>query len=1129
MIATHDQDHATVAVVSHPCHQPGLAACTRNRIHSAAIGFSLPGSNVTGRQLLTYNHGTQPIKTQMTGKKSKDEIKLVGRSREIGYVTRALKDLESGDGGVLMFSGEPGIGKSTLARFSAGAAAEFSIPVFWGFSWEAGGAPAYWPWTQLLSSLIDERDLPNEITNQLQQLIPGLGDGIVAAGLRPEQAKFQLLESVRRLLDHVARETPLVLIFEDLHAADSDSLQLLHYVARHANRMRLLIIGTYRDAEARALTAGDPLWRTCRDAQVLELARLNEDEVRDYLTGCGPVDASEEFILNLLETTDGNPLFLAELVVYLGHEESTESGLPQNVQQVIRQQVDRLPEPTIRLIAEAAVLGREFELDSLVSVASRPRTEIKEDLREAINAGLVRKLGNERYRFSHALHRDVLYQDLTELERSSLHLKVSEFLRDEISRGDENRWSEFAAHLGEAGSAHRDEAIEAWRSAANRALDRLAFDDAVSSLNKALAAFGGGPRYSPTDLYKLLLECAGAELLAGATAIGHEHCRTAFEIARTLEDFTLMSEAALTWGGAIVVATVNAELVAALQECLAVIPTGNVALRSRVLARLAGAMQPARNPSQPMEMAREAIALARSTGDKSVLFAVLRSAISALMDFAPASERMPLNEEFARLAGELGDVPSQFRSGLRLMMDACEASEREKMDRAIDDCDNIARRIGLPHYQWRVASARAMQATIDGDFAKAKALLAVAQKHADEIDDLESKVTLPIQQFVILIEWQSPECESLANIEANLKLAYESGMADARFFVEPFINSHKFLPNAEVARQMLGNPTVVERTFSGGDRYSLCRLGEFAVIANEPGMAQKAFDAILPFVDDCGILGLMGTSSAGPVAMSLGNIAAGLQRYEDALAFQRKALKISESMRSPPWVARVHAAIAVIGKMMGDAELAARHGAEADRLMKELGLRPVRVAPAEPASVTAVAGRETIPFSIDRDGELWRVSYNDSSVLLRSSKGIEMLAELTENPEADMHVIELSGGNSVHGQDGGGREIDSKARSEYEGRIRDLREELDEANEFGDTGRAENIQDELDALTREISRAFGLGGRSRQTGNAAERARVNVRRRLKDAISRIAEQHPDAGRYLENTIKTGTYCRYMPM
>lgn len=1093
-------------------------------IHTLLLERSL-----TAPQPVAYNHRSRREEDSMTIRARTTESTLVGRSAEIGRLDRAIRALRSGEGHVLMLAGEPGIGKSTLARIVAGKAREQSLPVYWGFSWEAGGAPAYWPWTQLLSSLVTELKPPAELTTKMQQLLPETAGTTPVTQLRPDQARFQLLESVRRLLDDISRKTPFVLILEDLHAADSDSLQLLHYVARHVSGMPVLIIGTYRDVEARAMAAADPLWRTCRDAEVMMLPRLAEQDVRDYLAARNAPAAADEDVLKLLATTDGNPLFLTELVGYLAHEDPSSIRLPENIQQVIRQQIARLPKTTAALIAEAAALGREFDLESLAAVSSNSKTDIDAGIAASIQAALIRKTEDGHYRFSHALHRDVLYQDLGEAHRSSLHVKYSELLREKIDRGEEDRWTELAKHLSDAGSKYRDAAIAAWRHAAKRAIQRLAFDDAVASLNKAVTAFGDGPKYLPADRCELLLEYASAELLTGATANGHEHCRDAFEIARTLEDPVLMSRAALTWGSAIVVATVNAELVAALQGSLAAIPQTNTALRSQVLARLAGAMQPSLNPAEPMDMAREAISLARTTGDENVLFSVLRSAISALMDFAPASERMPLNLEFSALAGKFGDVPGQFRSNLRLMMDACEAADRNGMDQAIDSCDAIARRIALPHYQWRVASARAMQATIDGDFAKATQLLDVAQEFADRIDDLEAKLTIPLQRFVVLIEWESPECESLTQIESQLEHAYESGLADARFFVAPFINSHKFVADAETAWHMLRDRKILERTFAGGDRFSLCRLGEVAAIARDTNLATRVLDAIEPYENDCGILGLMGTSSSGPVAWSIGSILSSLGRHAEALEYLCKALDIAASMRAAAWTARIHATTAKVAGASGNAALADKHNAEAGRLSKKLGLRENRIAPAEPPAHSKAAARRKTGFAIQPEGELWRVSFNGVSSLLRATKGVEMLALLTAKPDTDLHVLDLSGARPdvVHGD--AGPTLDTKARTEYESRLRDLGEELEEAEEFGDTGRVDVAQGEIDFITRELSRAFGLGGRSRRTGDAAERARVNVRRRLKDAIARIAEQNPDAGRYLENTIKTGAYCRYTPM
>ena len=149
--------------------------------------------------------------------------------------------------------------------------------------------------------------------------------------------------------------------------------------------------------------------------------------------------------------------------------------------------------------------------------------------------------------------------------------------------------------------------------------------------------------------------------------------------------------------------------------------------------------------------------------------------------------------------------------------------------------------------------------------------------------------------------------------------------------------------------------------------------------------------------------------------------------------------------------------------------------------------------------------------------------------MVKDSKGIAMLAKLISQPDREMHVLDLSGASGVVDSGDAGPMLDEQARSDYRARVAELQEELNEAEALGDTGRVDSAREEIDFITRELSQAFGLGGRQRRSSSAAERARVNVRRRIKDAIKRISEQDPDAGRYLDNTIKTGTYCRYSPM
>ena len=1008
----------------------------------------------------------------------------------------------------------------------------------WGEPEKVGELPtgaessAYWPWTQLMRSLSEDQNLSSADLAPLAQILPeaSASDG-PESELQPDQARFLLLESVRSLLAAVANSTPLLLVLEDLHAADDDSLYLLHYIARHAASLPLLVIGTYREIEARASADTEALWRTSRDAMVLRLSRLGEPEIREYLKMRGDDTPDDQSVRQLLSTTSGNPLFLVELVELLERYEDAAHEplqLPDSVQQVIRQQLTIMPEPTVAMLASASVFGREFGASQLATLVTENESGVVNTLQPAIEASIIRLLEGGGYRFCHALYRDVLYQDLDASERALAHLNCATQLRAMIDAGDRDSWAALARHLQLAGPENRYDVITALRAAADRANERLAFEDAADLLHRALVAFGEGPSYEPEERCRLLVDYASALLITGQIEAGQRHCRDAFAIARTLGDPTLMSDVALAWGSAIIVAKVDKALIAALEECLSVLPTDDAAMRSRVQARLAGALQPALDPTVPMAMARDAIALARTTDDEQVLYNVLRFALAALMDFAPPTERIELNREYARIAAKLDDVPQQFRSNLLLMIDASETADRLLMNTSIDACGRLAEQISLPHYQWRAASARAMGATIDGDFDKACDLLDAAEAYALQVDDLQAAITLSIQRFALLVEWESPRATPLEEIEARLAAAYEGGLGDAEFFVSPLLAVYKDDVDENAAQAFVANAPFVDRTFAGGDRYSLTVLGQMALKAGELGLAQRCYDALIDFRDGCATLGLMGSCWCGPVAYWLGILAHGLGQAAAARGHFDESLAVAQSMRARPYVARIHASLAKLLRATGADDEASKHERASESLARELGLRPVRLVPASPTRQPA-AIPPTQHLLLEQRGDVWSVDYAGQSAIVRDSKGLQMLARLIERPDADIHVLELSGSPGAPIGGDAGPMLDAVARRQYIERAHELKEELDEAEALADIGRADSLRGELDFITRELSRAYGLGGRERSAGDATERARVNVRRRIKDAVGRIGEQLPEAGKYLENTINTVRYCRYTPL
>jgi hypothetical protein len=161
-----------------------------------------------------------------------------------------------------------------------------------------------------------------------------------------------------------------------------------------------------------------------------------------------------------------------------------------------------------------------------------------------------------------------------------------------------------------------------------------------------------------------------------------------------------------------------------------------------------------------------------------------------------------------------------------------------------------------------------------------------------------------------------------------------------------------------------------------------------------------------------------------------------------------------------------------------------------------------------------------------RVGDLWEVTFDGLTVHLAGTRGMEDLAVLLARPGREVHCLELARAGVVARD--AGEVIDARARREYEARIRELQEDLDEADADHDVGRAERARAELDALVDHLTSAIGLAGRSRREGGTTERARSAVTHRIRSAIRRIATAHPPLGRHLTAAIVTGTYCCYQP-
>ena len=366
---------------------------------------------------------------------------FVGRQRELGELVAALDDAMSGRGRLVMLVGEPGIGKTRTVQELATIAEQRGAQVLWGKCYEGEGAPPYWPWVQPIRAYIQDRDPEHlssimdtgasdiaEIVPQLVQKLPDLKPSPALDS--PEANRFRLFESVTTFLKSASETQPLVLVLDNLHWADTSSLLLLEFLAPELEESHILILGTYRDVE---LTRGHPLARSLgelsrqRPFQRVLLRGLAHDDVDKYIEVSFQTETAPELVDAIYEQSEGNPLFVREMVHLLRQDED-EWGvrIPEGIREVIGRRLDRLSSECNQTLTMASVIGREFDFEQLSRLMDRPSNDsLLGELEEALGIGVIEEIAGSvnLYQFSHALIQRTLTDELSTTRRVMLHAR----------------------------------------------------------------------------------------------------------------------------------------------------------------------------------------------------------------------------------------------------------------------------------------------------------------------------------------------------------------------------------------------------------------------------------------------------------------------------------------------------------------------------------------------------------------------------------------------------------------------------------------------------------------------------------------------------------------------------------
>ncbi len=1068
---------------------------------------------------------------------------LVGRARELDGLVQVLDGAANGRGGLRIVFGEPGIGKTRLADEIAERAAARGFQVVWGRAWETGGAPAYWPWIELLGPLVEEQpDVPASVTALVQRVASATrGDGTRAD---PARERFELFEAVTAFLRAAARRAPLLLVMDDLHAADVASLELLSFVARGLRTSRMAIVATYRDAESRMEPVAEVLARIAREGDMFPLRPLSGEEVAEVVRHDvghfdGPLSAA------LFEMTEGNPLFLHEMLqVIAADARHAPMDALKNVQvaggvlSLVRGRLASADDGLRGLLEAAAVTGREVSLSLVAEISGLPSATVLAFLEDAKRRGLLASRGENRFVFSHVLVREAFYQELPDAARCELHGKVASALRLRVDRGEVTHLPMLAHHalaalpVGDPLLAIRTACV-----AAERARNELAYEEATALLERSLAVC---ERFSVPDRERVEIELAlgWASTEAGRTERGRDLFRDAARRARGMGDAPLFARAALGQGGEYVLAEIRGELVDVLREALVMLgePTHveHVRLKARVLARLAAALTPSATPEEPLGLARQALAMTSDETDARTRIDVDVGVGAAYTDFARPEERIPVNERLLRDARAVGDRVLRLRALTRLSCDHLERGDVQSADSAIAARAALSDSLGHPRYLWQTPLLRSMRAMPEGRFADCEAEIEAARKIASEVSDPNAERCIELHLFTMLLVAGRPE-ELRAQRPAALRVVGSLPSGDALTHWVNAVISSRLGEHREAVRALAALGTTNMLTA----RMGRVTLAEAAVMSNVPEVYNRLYRT---FTDgeEIASWGPFAFACATPIARVLGAIAFAQGNRDEAVRHCERAIALTERMEASAHGAWAHL---TLGEGLSRNGSGARpHLTKARELGEKLRM-PEVVARADAALDQSEAPRSTrepgaarhdaTKFSMRREGGEWSVEHAGHTFRLKDVRGLGMLERLVTAPNQEIHALDLASDGSADGSAAidlgdAGSVIDARAREAYRKRIAELREEVAEAERFADTGRAEQLRYELDALTDQIAAAVGLGGRERRSGSAAERARIVVQRRVREAIKKIADVAPDLGRHLDWTVRTGTFCAYEP-
>ena len=881
---------------------------------------------------------------------------FVGRERELAELVGGLADAFAGRGRLFLLVGEPGIGKSRLAEELIAHARTRGARILVGRCWEAGGAPAYWPWVHSLRAYVREAE-PDALRAQLgagaadlAQILPEVRERFPdlpePPSLESEAARFRLFDAAVEFLRKASVGRPIVLLLDDLHAADAPSLLLLRFLARQLGSSRILMLGAYRDVDP---IPGQPLTEMLVEVarepvtRRLPLGGLSERDVVDYIELSTGVPAPTPLARAIHAETEGNPLFVAELVRLLDSEgrivqADTHLRIPQGVRAVIAQRVGRLSEQCRDVLISASVIGREFGLDALAQLSRMPPDELLDVLDEAMDERVLGDVPGSpgRLRFGHALIRDTLYGELNPARRLQLHRNAAEALETVYSGDVEIHLTELAHHFFTAAPVGvADKALDYARRAGDGAAGQLAYEEAVRLYEMGLTLVG-----DDVARCELLLALGDAQARGGDTPAAQQSFLRAADLAEALGLPEQLARAALGYGGRIIweVSRGDVNHVPLLERALAALGEEDGPLRVRLLARLAGG--PLRDASFPPERKRslshEALEIARGIGDPETLAYALSGYLAAHQSPEFTPRQVTMATELVELATETGDRERAAEGHESRAGPLIELGDMQGAKADVAAMAKLAEELRQPSQEWLVAVDSALVALLEGELVEAERLIAGARRRAERVLSWNATVSHGLQLYALRREQgRLEEVEDLVRRSVEEYPTYPIW----RCVRAQMASELGYTAEAREALEALATDGFAGLPFDEEWLVSLGLLAETATTLRDAERAADLYQRLLPYGDRVAYCYL--EFSIGSVARYLGLSASTMERWDDAERHFADALHVNERVGARPWLARTqedYARMLLARAAAGDHDKALQLLADARSNYRELGM-----------------------------------------------------------------------------------------------------------------------------------------------------------------------------------------------